>query len=81
MMGGDNMDEIISAITNLGFPIVMCGAALWYVKYIEDKHREERDNMQQKHDEEMKSITAAINNNTIALTKLCEKIGGESEDE
>lgn len=73
------MNEVINAITNLGFPIVMCGAALWYVKYIEDKHREEREIMQQKHDEEMKSITGAINNNTIALTKLCEKIDKESE--
>lgn len=73
------MNEIINAITNLGFPIVMCGAALWYVKYVEDKHREERERMQQQHDDEMKSVTAAINNNTIALTKLCEKIERETE--
>ena len=73
------MNEIINAITNLGFPIVMCGAALWYVKYIEDKHREERERMQHLHDDEMKSVTATINNNTIALTKLCEKIERETE--
>lgn len=75
------MNEVIQAVSTLGFPIVMCGAMAWYVKYITDKNREEIDRMQTKHNEEMKSVTEAINNNTIALTKLCEKIDRESEGE
>lgn len=54
---------IITVIQSVGFPIVMCGAMGWYVKYITDKHNAE-----------MQSITSALNNNTVALTKLCEKL-------
>lgn len=56
-------DGIITVIQSVGFPIVMCGAMGWYVKYITDKHNAE-----------MQSITNALNNNTVALTKLCEKL-------
>lgn len=65
MKGGSGMDAngIITVIQSVGFPIVMCGAMGWYVKYITDKHNAE-----------MQSITSALNNNTVALTKLCEKL-------
>lgn len=65
MKGGAGMDAngIITVIQSVGFPIVMCGAMAWYVKYIADKHNAE-----------MQSITNALNNNTVALTKLCEKL-------
>lgn len=65
MKGGAGMDTngIITVIQSVGFPIVMCGAMGWYVKYITDKHNAE-----------MQSITSALNNNTVALTKLCEKL-------
>lgn len=55
--------EMVQAISTLGFPIVACGAMAYYVKYITDKHSKE-----------MESITTALNNNTIALTKLSEKL-------
>ena len=60
------VNEITQMITPVGFPIVMCGAMAWYVKYISDKHQEE-----------MKQVTEALNNNTLALQKLCDKIGGD----
>lgn len=78
---------IMQAVTTIGFPIVMCGAMSYYVKYITDKNREEiketnlanKDEIEritQQHKEEVEKITDAVNNNTIALTKLCEKLGG-----
>lgn len=68
------INEIMQAITTVGFPVVMCGAMCYYVKYITDKHREEIDRVNANHTKEMKEITAALNNNTLALTKLCERM-------
>lgn len=70
-MGGN---EIIQAVTTVGFPIVMCGAMAYYVKYTTDKHREEVQKLNEQHNQEMKEVTQAINNNTVAFTKLCEKL-------
>lgn len=67
----------MQAVTTLGFPIVCCGAMMWYVKYITDKNREEIDKLNTQHNEEIKEVTLAINNNTIALTKLCDMISGK----
>ena len=68
---------ITQAVTTIGFPIVMCGAMAWYVKYITDNHREEVTKLNEQHQQEMEKVTTAINNNTIALTKLCERMEKE----
>lgn len=68
------LNEIMQAITTVGFPAVMCGAMCYYVKYITDKHRDEMDRVHANHTREMKEITTALNNNTLALTKLCERM-------
>ena len=76
MKGGEQMElnELMQAITTVGFPVVMCGAMCYYVKYITDKHREEIDRVNTNHTKELSKITAALNNNTLALTKLCERM-------
>lgn len=67
-------NEIVQVIQGVGFPIVMVGAMAWYVKYITDKHREEMQKEREQHKAEMESVTTAIQNNTLALTKLCERM-------
>lgn len=69
--------DIVTMITTVGFPIVCCIAMGWYVKYVTDEQREEIKNLTEKHREEMTEVTTAINNNTIALTKLCDKLDGQ----
>ena len=69
-----DMTNLLQATTTVGFPIVMCGAMGYFVKYTTDKHREEINKINDTHREEMQNVTNAVNNNTIALTKLCEKI-------
>lgn len=69
--------SIVSIITTVGFPIVMCGAMGWYVKYITDRNHEDMAKERAEHDAEMKEVTQAINNNTLALTKLTDIIGGK----
>ena len=71
-----DFEAISNLISTVGFPIVcflMCG---WYVKYREDKNDEKFVNLNKQHDEESKRMTEAVNNNTIALQKLTDKLGG-----
>lgn len=67
-----DIQSILQAITQVGFPIVCCGAMMWYVKYSTDKSREEITRLNDQHRQEMSEVTQAINNNTVALTRLCE---------
>lgn len=62
----------VQAVTQVGFPIVCCGAMMWYVKYSTDKNREEVDKLNEQHQREMTDMTTAVNNNTVVLTRLCE---------
>lgn len=71
---------ILQAVTSVGFPIVCCGAMMWYVKYSTDRNREDVEKLNQQHKEEMKDVTEAINNNTIALQKLCDKLDNERDN-
>lgn len=77
MKGGEymNINDILTAVTTVGFPIVCCGAMMYYVKYTTDKHREEIETLNTQHKDEMKELTNAVNNNTLALQKLCDKMG------
>ena len=70
-----DLNGISEIISTVGFPIVcflLCG---WYVKYREDKNDEKIDKLNTLHDEESKQMVAALNNNTLALQKLTDKLG------
>lgn len=64
-----DVNAVTTAISTLGFPIVMCGAMFWYMLKEKDTHKEE-----------MNSVTEALNNNTLILQKLCDKLGGDEND-
>lgn len=66
---------LTSLISNVGFPIVCFLACAWYVKYREDKNDEKLDKINSMHDEENKRMVEALNNNTLALTKLTDMLG------
>lgn len=67
-----DIQAILQAITTVGFPIVCCGAMMWYVKYSTDQNRDEVSKLNEQHKQEMTEVTQAINNNTMALQKLCD---------
>lgn len=69
--------DIVSVISSVGFPIVSCGAMGWFVYHTTEKHREEMTALNQQHYQEMLTVTEAINNNTVALTRLTENLGKE----
>lgn len=62
-------NAVTTAISTLGFPIVMCGAIFRYMLKEKDSHKEE-----------MNSVTEALNNNTLILQKLCDKLDGDKND-
>ncbi len=69
-----DFNTIIQAVSTIGFPVVMCIVVCFYVKYIIDKNGEQLQAITEKHREESKEMTTAINNNTLALTRLIEKL-------
>lgn len=70
-----DVQTIMQAIATVGFPIVWCCGLGWYVKYTTDKYRDDIVHMAELHKSEMDEMKTAITNNTIALQKLCEKLG------
>lgn len=77
------VETVVQIVQSVGFPIAMCIAMGAYVKYTEDKSREERVEIQTQHAEEMESIKTALNNNTLALQKLVDELnkGGDENEE
>ena len=71
------MEQIFEAVGQYAFPIVMTVIMAWYVKYTEDKHREERQQLTKDHRDEVAALKEAvaklddaIANNTLALQHL-----------
>lgn len=66
--------QIINVVQSIGFPIVMCGAMGWFVFYMFNKNNEQVQKIQEQHQEEIQELQQAIDNNTIALTKVIDAI-------
>ena len=75
------MENYVQLISSLGFPIVACISIGLYVKEQTKTNREDVKELNLQHSKEMSEfkdeIKEALNNNTIALTKLCEKLERE----
>lgn len=55
------MQEIVSLISTVGFPMGMCIILMWYVKELTDQHQKET-----------KEFTKALNDNTAIISHLCD---------
>lgn len=74
------MDGIIQIIQSLGFPIA-CVIALFCMWQSEVKaHDEEMDKMRTALEKQAASTTEALNNNTVILTRILERIGVDEDD-
>lgn len=69
--GGDLMDytAVSQLVGSLGFPIVMCGMLFWKMVKQEEHY-----------DSQVDKLNDTIINNTLAITKLIEKIGGKENE-
>lgn len=72
------MDTWVQLISSLGFPIVACVCMALYVKEQTKNNREDVKELNKQHTQEMTDfkdeIKEALNNNTIALNRLCDKL-------
>lgn len=64
-----DVNGIVQTIQSVGFPIAMCLTLAWYVKYQQDENKKTLEN-----------LTTVLNNNTIALTKISEKLEGMNNE-
>ena len=70
----NELNALAEVVSTVGFPIVcflMCG---WYVKYREDINDKKLERLNDQHDNESKQMIAALNNNTLALQKLADRL-------
>ena len=66
---------LLDAVSVVGFPIVMCLVFMYYVKYLTDKNSEQIDRITEQHREETKELTKAVENNTLVITQLLDRMG------
>lgn len=60
------VNDIITIIQSVGFPVVMCGALFWYMISQTKEHAAESREMRE-----------AISSLNVAITKLTDKLGKE----
>ena len=60
------INELSTLISTLGFPMGMCLIMCYYINKINDAHKEESD-----------KFAEALNNNTVVLQKLCDRLDSE----
>ena len=70
-----NVDSIATLISSLGFPICCCIVLGWYIKTITETYNKQIDDLRKEHKEETLKLTEAINNNTLVVQRLIDKIG------
>lgn len=73
-------NDLYNLVTTVAFPIVMCGAMGWYVKYTHDHHRADIKELNAQHAEETELLSQAVNNNTLVMQRLVDKLGEEHEN-
>ena len=74
------MPDILTLISNYAFPIVCCVAMAFYIKNSTDQYREDVKELQKEHKEEIAKVTEALNNNTMALQKLCDRMERKDDE-
>lgn len=74
------MGEIGQLISSYGFPIVCCLLMFYYIKHVTDKFQEQISEIIKEHREETSGMETAINNNTLALQHLADKLGLDTHD-
>lgn len=68
------MNDIISIISAVGFPIVAAIGCGYFVKWQYEQNMKQMEEIRKEHKEEVTKMTEALNNNTLALNTLINKL-------
>lgn len=78
-----DISGITQLIANIGFPIAMCIAFLWYINKRDTEHKEEVDGLRrtqeeqtQKYCDKLDEVKEALKENSVVMAKLLERLGG-----
>ena len=75
MIEGGLIDGVVSIVTTAGIPFASFCMIFWALKYSFDALTKQNENSMEK----IGNLTEAVNNNTVVLTKLAERINNEGE--
>ena len=59
------VNDIVNLITTVGFPICVCLLCFWYINKMQEQHKAETD-----------KLAEALNNNTVVMQQLVDKLSG-----
>ena len=65
---------LLTAVSSVGFPIVACGCMAYFFAKTNQNYREDLKEQNQLHKEETKNLVDAINNNTMVIQRLIDKM-------
>lgn len=68
--------SITQMVGTLGFPIVCCGALFWDRIKAEERRAKESE----LHRQEVAELQKAVEANTLAITALCQHLGGKGNE-
>lgn len=68
------MNDWVTAISSLGFPIVICLIMIIFVKYLFDTYKDQIQTMTHEHKEETSQMTIAINDLKMTIQALIDKM-------
>lgn len=65
----DGLNAVVQVLGNGFFPIVVCGLLFWYVYRKDTQHKEE-----------INELRKSIDNNTLVVQKLVDKMGDDDDE-
>lgn len=65
-----DLTAVTNLISTIGFPIAISLVLMWYIMKLNDNHSNE-----------VKALTNALNNNTVILQRVCDKLDLELDSE
>lgn len=71
------MNDIVSVISAVGFPIVAAIGCGYFVKWQYEQNLKQQEEMRKEHKEEIAKMTEAINNNNTLLQRILDRFDGE----
>lgn len=74
-----DFNSVAQIIGTLGFPIVACCAMAYFFARVNDNYRNDIKEIQANHKEEIAGMTEAINNNTLVIQKLVDRMDREND--
>lgn len=70
----------IQILGTFGFPVLACIGLAIYVKYIVDSYRKDIKEMREEHKEETTKMADALNQNTLVIQKLVDRMDRDVDD-